>query len=631
MAGGNTITLTFLGEDAPLRRTLSGLDSAIGGVGKGIATMAGLGAAASLAASSIAAVPLAIGGLGIAAVAQNEQVKGAFTGLAEHVKAKTGELAAPFVPVLTRIADDTRKTFDQVAPQLGQMFSAAAPQVYALSEGVRGFVVNAMPGMQTALEAAAPVTEALADGISMLGSGLSGFLRGLSAGADGAAAGLEGIFTVVGGLLPVVGQLIGTLAGSLGPVFAAVAPLIVALAQTVREILTPIITALGPPITAVVQALSAALMPVLVIISQSFAQMAPMIGMIAEQFGALLVQAIELLAPLLPPLVEAFFAILNALMPILPPIMQLASELLPVFAEILTVAAGVITNVIVPAIQGLAGWFTGLVETAIGLVRGIKEAWDRIPQFVADGVRGVQDWLGRVEQWFRDLPGNILRAVGDLGRLLINAGGDILRGLWDGIVGMGTWLRDKIGGFFGSLLPGWAKDFLGISSPSKVFRDQVGVHIPTGVAAGIEDSTPNLIRSAQAMTDAVRDAAVGGLDGWSPLTVDDGGRSAALAELLDASRSGTRIGEDMSFGDMSANLGRWNDDLARDFYQANRGFDWGRGGEAAALQAWAAGQAGSPPAPAAGPREVRFTGNTDSAFASAFMALVRTGKIQIGV
>lgn len=44
-----------------------------------------------------------------------------------------------------------------------------------------------------------------------------------------------------------------------------------------------------------------------------------------------------------------------------------------------------------------------------------------------------------------------------------------------------------------------AKDFLGIKSPSRLFRDQVGAMIPKGLAAGIEEETPTAIDSAESL------------------------------------------------------------------------------------------------------------------------------------
>src|SRR5690606_37519551 len=82
-------------------------------------------------------------------------------------------------------------------------------------------------------------------------------------------------------------------------------------------------------------------------------------------------------------------------------------------------------------------------------------------------------------------PGRILSAIGSLANLLWNAGRDLLTGLWNGISAAAGWLKTKVRNFFASLLPGWAKDFLGIRSPSKVFAE-IGQEVPLGFALGMD-------------------------------------------------------------------------------------------------------------------------------------------------
>ena len=52
-----------------------------------------------------------------------------------------------------------------------------------------------------------------------------------------------------------------------------------------------------------------------------------------------------------------------------------------------------------------------------------------------------------------------------------------------------------------------AKSFLGIESPSKLMRDQVGKYISLGMAAGIDDYSDSAVRSMESMAQNVSDAA----------------------------------------------------------------------------------------------------------------------------
>lgn len=58
-------------------------------------------------------------------------------------------------------------------------------------------------------------------------------------------------------------------------------------------------------------------------------------------------------------------------------------------------------------------------------------------------------------------------------------------------------------------LPDWVKKWLGIHSPSRVMRDEVGKQIPAGVAVGIEDGTGEAVKAAEQMAEEVTEAAEG--------------------------------------------------------------------------------------------------------------------------
>jgi phage-related protein len=617
MAGGPTVTLTFAGDAGPLKRTIASVGTSVSGLssigGTGVKALGLIGAAGSAAgvavAGAMAGGALAIGGLGIAAAAQSEKVKSAFTSLKDDVTKQVQELAKPFEPVLLGIANQARTAFAAIAPAIGSMFQTVAPMVGTLATGVLGFVQGLMPGLQALTSAAGPVVQTLAEGIGNMGDSLSGFLSALATGAPGASAALSGVFTIVNGLLPVIGQLLASLSNAFGPVIQALAPVIVSLVQILAAQLTPILTALapiiltlgqtigailgpvlqalGPPILAIVQALSGALVPVLQMLGAQFVALMPVITPIIEQIGGLLVQAIQLLAPLLPPLVDAFFQIVAALLPIIPPLLQVAGNLLPMLAGILSgVVVPIIQNVVVPLIKLFADRMVSLAETAASISEGIRKAWDTIGPKITEVVKWVTEKLGQVINFMRELPGKVTSAVGNLGSTLLGAGKDLLTGLWNGISGAASWLKGKISSFFGSLLPGWAKDFLGIHSPSTLFRDEIGKFIPLGLAAGIEGNL-------------------------GAVSIASAKMAAAAADPFG------NLGDVVKFGSVSQ--GTWDSLLAAGWK--------GRAGDS--MEALYR-PSGSSPAGGGGV-SVSFGGNVDSAFATAFMKLVRSGQIQLAV
>jgi len=75
-------------------------------------------------------------------------------------------------------------------------------------------------------------------------------------------------------------------------------------------------------------------------------------------------------------------------------------------------------------------------------------------------------------------------------------GENIVFGVWNGISSMGGWLAESVTGFFQGIINS-VTGFLGISSPSKLFRDLVGKNIALGVKSGIDSEMSDVISDAK--------------------------------------------------------------------------------------------------------------------------------------
>ena len=109
-----------------------------------------------------------------------------------------------------------------------------------------------------------------------------------------------------------------------------------------------------------------------------------------------------------------------------------------------------------------------LGETLAPVAADLKNLGADAINFLIDQVEGAIDF-------FDDLPAKAL-----------DAGEDIIEGLWNGINNMGDWISEKIQGFGEGVLDE-IKDFFGIESPSKVFEDEVGRYLAQGIGVGFED------------------------------------------------------------------------------------------------------------------------------------------------
>ncbi len=134
----------------------------------------------------------------------------------------------------------------------------------------------------------------------------------------------------------------------------------------------------------------------------------------------------------------------------------------------------------------------------------IKELPSTIGEWLGKAVTAVKEWgpklVSRGKEAALDLVSNIGRIIAELPAQMAEAGGNLVRGLWDGITGMGSWLRDKISDFGGGIIKGFKETFE-IASPSKVMRDQVGKYLAEGIGVGFAENMPDLTTAAQRAVD----------------------------------------------------------------------------------------------------------------------------------
>lgn len=110
-------------------------------------------------------------------------------------------------------------------------------------------------------------------------------------------------------------------------------------------------------------------------------------------------------------------------------------------------------------------------------------------QMASTGVQAASQFVSSVVNGLASLPGQV-----------VSIGSQVVQGIWSGISGAAGWLYNQVAGFVGGIVDG-AKAALGIASPSKVMRKEVGQYIPAGIAEGIEDGEYDLNLTAYKMVD----------------------------------------------------------------------------------------------------------------------------------
>lgn len=155
---------------------------------------------------------------------------------------------------------------------------------------------------------------------------------------------------------------------------------------------------------------------------------------------------------------------------------------------------------------------------------GIEQLQTQVPQAIKDiGTKAIE-WFKGVN-WAtagKDAVNFIKTAITGLASLIPNAlrsigsaavsafksidwfdlGSNVIKGIVNGISSGIGWIKDAAKEAAQSALNA-AKNLLGIESPSKVFRDQVGKMITAGLSIGIDDGAVDAIKSAERLSKSV--------------------------------------------------------------------------------------------------------------------------------
>lgn len=134
-----------------------------------------------------------------------------------------------------------------------------------------------------------------------------------------------------------------------------------------------------------------------------------------------------------------------------------------------------------------------IAELAVGLIKAIPNLVSKIPQIISaikDAFLSV-DWLSVGVNIIKGIASGVASAAGQLVDAAVSAATDALN---------------------------WVKSKLGIHSPSRVFRDQVGKNMALGIGVGFEDNIPykDMEKQANKMVSRIQGAALGVTTSVSP-------------------------------------------------------------------------------------------------------------------
>ena len=220
---------------------------------------------------------------------------------------------------------------------------------------------------------------------------------------------------------------------------------------------------------------------------------------------------------------------------------QLTLGILQNLPQLITQGAAVITNFVNGLLSSLPSVLQSGVQMILRLVDGIinnlpaivSAAAQAIARFVASVASNLPQILSTGIKIIGELASGLIRAipnlVGKIPQIIsaiknaflsvdwLSVGVNIIKGIASGVASAAGQLVDAAVSAATDAL-NWVKSKLGIHSPSRVFRDQVGKNMALGIGVGFEDNIPykDMEKQANKMVFRIQGAAIGVTASTSP-------------------------------------------------------------------------------------------------------------------
>lgn len=395
-------------------------------------------------------------------------------------------------------------------PQLGQSFGTAI-------QGILSTIASALPGI-------------IAGGLQIV----SGLIMGIAQGLPSLTA---AIVQLIGSLTMTIVTLIPTLVASATMIITA---LLSALATALPQLLAAGVALINSLLQGITQQLPS-------LIANGSALIVAWLGALTQHLPEIVAAGMELLSQFLQGVASKIGDVTNAAISVIVnfakavnsrmgDIVNTAVDLVLNFAKAITsrmpdiIKVGV--DLIVSILQGISNNLGRIIDAAInlivvflqGIARKISQVVDAAMGIVDALVRGVLQAQGRLMDAAIELINGFANNIRNRKSDIQNAGRNLLEALLGVFVPDSLWSAGKnlIFGFANGIADAASfavraasrvarnavdavKSALGIHSPSRVFRDQVGKYIPQGIAVGIEGDADTAYKAMKSLSTGLFD------------------------------------------------------------------------------------------------------------------------------
>ena len=384
---------------------------------------------------------------------------------------KVLDMFMDFLPELMEIAGEIVGSLaTAIVENLPTIIDTASQIIFTLLTGL----IEALPQIA---EGALQLVLALVNGIlANLPMLLNAALQAVVTLATGIANALP---TLIPTIVQVVVQIVQTLIENLPMILDAALQLITGLAQGVLDALPVLIAALPEIIMGIINFLLDAIPQ---IIETGIQLITSLVAALPEIITAI-VEAI-------PQIIEGIIsAVLGAIPQIIQAGIDLLISLIQALPQIITTIVGAIPDIITGIINAVLNNIPLIIQAGIQLLTSLIT---NLPTIIIEIVKAIPQIIV-----------GIVEALGKGVSQMAEVGVNLVKGLWQGIQSLASWLWDKVSGWISSIWDGIC-DFFGIASPSKEMG-WIGEMLVDGLAGSIKDNGKDAVKAAKGMSADITD------------------------------------------------------------------------------------------------------------------------------
>jgi len=503
-----------------------------------------------------------------------------------------GKQGMELMPLLNSTAAET-EALKQRAHTLGMVMSAESVNAAVEFTDRLTDLKGSFTGIKNSIGAD------LLPGFSMITDGLTNLLVGEEGAGDAIVKGVEVLVSSIGEAIPRVVGIISNIASTIADIAPSVITalvdgivsnlpmlidaalkLVMTLVQGILQAIPRLLEGAIAIITGLAEGIAEALptlLPAIVgVITQVVRILIDNIPMLINAALKLIQGLVKGLLAAIPVLVaaipEIINSLINAILTSIPLIMSAGMELLlslvaalPSIVVSIVQAIPVIINGIINAVMtsipliiqagidlitSLVGALPQIITEIVAVMPVIisaliKAATEMLPQMMIMGltlniemiqglIKAIPELVKAIPQIIKALVDALIKGVPEM----LKMGGDLIKGLWEGILNVKNWIMDKIKGFMDGIIGG-IKSFFGIHSPATTTM-LIGNDLAEGLVVGFEDEADNVISRMEDAMD-LEDIDFGGIGSVSDAIQDE-------LEMLAADDMFEDIGKAMARG-----------------------------------------------------------------------------------